>query len=145
MPRRPRRPKLDLKMTVRSAPQLNSRLDFMVPQTNKRARTPDRPGVIVGVLRPTSYLVLHENELTAAVYDADELLAEPNAYWRIAHPVEGVPYFKEVATHAEVTKYIEELDSGVTPTVEGPFYSDKELEEGPQATQDLFDHLTNDV
>jgi hypothetical protein len=143
MPRR-QRPKLDLKMTVRSVPQLNSRLDFIVPQTNKRARTPDRPGVIVGII-PPSYLVLHENELTAAVYDANELLAEPNAYWRVSHPVEGVPYFKEIATHTQVVNYIDELDSGVTATVEGPFYSDKELEEGPQATQDLFEHLINDV
>ena len=71
------------------------------------------------------------------------ILPELAAYWVVNHPLEGIPYHKEFATYDEAVGYIFTLH-GVEATMEGPFYSDKVLQEGPVATKTLFDHLTDD-
>ena len=129
--------------TVRTAPELLVRSEFLGPKAYRDARRPSGPGLITGTLGRW-YLVLHE-DLTTAIYNEAELQPEPAAYWRVTHTVQGVSYFKEIGSHAEVQSYMASLDDGVTAKAEGPFYSDKELTEGPLETRTLFDHLTDEL
>lgn len=126
--------------TVRTKEKL-SRKEFIAPRTNKAARTTNAPGCITAVLG-TCYFVLHEGAAAPGVYLEEELESEPNAYWKVIHTAFGLPYCKEVATHSEAENYLESLD--IVDRIEGPFYSDKTLVEGPMATLDLYDHLLDD-
>ena len=131
--------------TVRTKPQL-SRLEFIAPRTNKAARVANTPGYITAVLG-ASYLVMHEGAHAPAIYLAEELESEPAAYWRVTHSSYGIPYCKEVATHSEALTYLESLDiidAKNQVAIEGPFYSDKALVEGPLPTRDLYDHVLDD-
>jgi hypothetical protein len=133
-----------VKETVRTKERL-SRKEFIAPRVNKAARVTNSPGHITTVLG-TCYFVLHEGATTPAVYLEEEVESEPNAYWKVIHTAFGLPYCKEVATHSEAEDYLESLDivDGSRPVIEGPFYSDKSLVEGPMATLDLYDHLLDD-
>lgn len=129
--------------TVRTISEL-TRKDFLGPTDYKRARRSNTPGRVTGTLAAW-YLVLHEDNKTA-IYIEDELQLEPG-YWQVTHVVQGTPYLKEIATYDEVETYVAELAAdghGVTTSVEGPFYSDKVLSEGPQDPKTLFDYLTDD-
>lgn len=131
--------------TIRTASEL-SRSEFLGSKQHKLARRSASPGLITGLLGKW-YLVQHE-DLQTAIYNEGELELEAHAYWRITHTVQGVSYFKEIAQHVDVLAYVDELADqgcGVTAKVEGPFYSDKELSEGPLETRTLFDHLTEDL
>jgi hypothetical protein len=131
--------------TVRTKAELG-RKDFIAPRANKAARRANAPGYITALLGQ-SYLVIHEGTTTPAVYTEEEVESETAAYWKVTHNAFGLPYCKEVATYGEAEVYVESLDisDGVAePVIEGPFYSDKPLVEGPRATQDLFDHLLED-
>lgn len=130
--------------TVRTTPEL-SRSEFLAPKHFKQARRTASAGLITGMLGKW-YLVRHEDGVTA-IYNEAELQPESAAYWKVIHTIQGASYFKELATHVEVLLYLDELadqGSGVTTKTEGPFYSDKELTEGPMATRTLFDHLTEE-
>ena len=131
------------KMTVRTT-QLG-RNETLGSAQNKRARRPDAPGHIVGTLGKW-YLVLHDGETVPAIYALEELRPEPHAYWRVTHTLLGQPYFKEIGTYREAGTHLEELGKlgGVAVSIEGPFYSAKELEEGAVPTRNLFDHLNDD-
>lgn len=130
--------------TVRTKRQL-SRREFIAPRSNKAARVADAPGYITAVLG-ACYLVQHDGS-TPAVYLEEELESEPHAYWKVVHSAFGIPYCKEVATHAEASAYLESLDiidARNLVTIGGPFYADKVLVEGPMATMDLYDHVLDD-
>lgn len=131
--------------TVRTKVQL-SRLEFIAARSNKAARCANTPGYITAVLG-AHYLVLHEGARTPAIYLAEELESEPAAYWRVTHSAFGIPYSKEVATHSEAVDYLESLDiidAKSLVAIEGPFYSDKALVEGPLPTRDLYDHVLDE-
>ena len=139
-------PEFKVKETVRTVPEL-TRKDFVGPLSYKRARRPNAPGILTGVLSRW-YLVLHEDGETG-LYEADELEAEARAYWIVTHDLPGgVTYLKEIATYEGVETYIAELvkqGHGVTTRIEGPVYADKVLSEGPQEPKTLFEHLLTDL
>lgn len=131
------------KVTVRTTLPLG-RSETLGSVQNKQIRRPDAPGYITGMLGKW-FLVLHEGETTPAIYNPEELRLEPHAYWRVTHTLAGQPYFKEFGTYREVEKHLKALGKlgGVALGIEGPFYSAKELEEGPVPTRNLFDHLND--
>ena len=133
------------KETVRTKLQL-SRLEFIAPRANKAARVANTPGYITAVLG-ASYLVMHDGASAPAIYLEEELESEPVAYWRVTHSAFGIPYGKEVATYSEAVVYLDSLellDEKNLLAIEGPFYSDKALVEGPLPTRDLYDHVLDE-
>jgi hypothetical protein len=80
------------------------------------------------------------------VYLPEELEIEENAYWKVTYTQQGLGYFVEVATYDEVRELIDELenDGATGASVEGPFFSDKELSEGLTPARSLFDRLKGD-
>jgi hypothetical protein len=125
---------------------------FFGAKQNKVLRKPDTPGYVVGNVPQSrdrhpnkAYLVQHDKDPCPAIYLELELTHEP-AYWRVTHMMDGAPYGKEVGSYDEAQEWVESLkDSGVEGAlVEGPFYSTKELVEGPMSGKSLFDHLTDD-
>lgn len=147
MPRRKRRSEHAFAQhdTVRSTPILPSDRMFTVPKRHKEHRKPDTPGHVAGQIGDV-FLVLHVGDSVSAVYQADELIFAHDGYWAVEHTTtDGILYRKEVRTHSDAEGYCETLrESGVEPTLEGPFFADKELAEGIQETRNLFDHLTDE-
>jgi len=131
------------KSTVRTTSSLLENHAFIAPKGNQDARRPDTPGLVMEYLGDT-YLIVHEDVENLAVYEECELLSEPNAYWKISYPRSGTLYYKEIATYEEAREMIDEELAGVDVSIEGPFYSDKELQEGPEKIKTIFEHLTND-
>jgi hypothetical protein len=121
-------------------------LEFIASRSNKAARVANTPGYITAVLG-AGYLVMHEGGTIPAIYLEEELESEPNAYWKVTHSAYGIPYCKEVPTHSEALDYLESLDlinAKTIEAIEGPFYSDKPLVEGPLPTRDLYDHVLDE-
>jgi hypothetical protein len=122
-----------------------SRKEFIADKANKSLRRVSAPGVITGILGKCNerYLVIHDGETIPAVYIREELVPEPNAYWKVTYSQGGFTLFTEVLTHRDALELCNELhEEGVkSATVEGPFYSDKELTEGQLPSRSLFDHL----
>lgn len=127
--------------TVRVLPTLSKR-DFAAPRINQVARCAGQAGHIVKIVNDM-FFVRHQAEIPA-VYYANELLPEPKAYWVVKHLDANLWYFKEFASRYLANRYIVDLPNGVDHTLEGPFFSDKVLEEGIQTTRNLFDHLLDD-
>jgi len=146
MPRRKKpTPAFALHDTVRTASELSQGRMYTVPKRHIDQRAPDKPGYVMSHVGE-AFLVLHVGESVPAIYNNDELIYAHDGYWAVEHAVQGIPYRKEVRTHSDAEDYCETLrDIGVEPTVDGPFFSDKEeLEEGPQKTRSLFDHLNDE-
>jgi hypothetical protein len=145
MPRRKRSvPAFSVHDTVRSAPELLKGQMYVVPRKHIAQRKPDTPGYVAAQVGEV-FLVQHAGDPVTAVYDGKELIYAHDGYWAVEHPIEGISYRKEFRTHTDAEDYCETLrDDGVEPTMEGPFFSDKELEEGPQKTRSLFDHLIDE-
>jgi hypothetical protein len=154
MARVKRRPQI--RETVRTVVSLSKRLSF-ISKANQDVRRPNSPGVIIEHQKDGDYLVLHEGETIPAVYKSHELIPEPNAYWVVTYPAcwqheetktDSLCY-KEFATYGEVEDYIlslsklpiVHLDGSNGVTVEGPFYSHKELSEGFIKPRTIFEHL----
>jgi hypothetical protein len=133
--------------TVRTVHSLLEHHSFLAPKVNQEARRSDSPGRVVDHLSET-YLVQHEGEIILAVYEECELVDE-KAYWVVTHLQSGVPYYKEFSTYGEAQRYIvdlkEQAEADIATSLEGPFYSDKLLQEGPLETKNLYDHLTDDI
>jgi hypothetical protein len=130
--------------TVRTKPSLG-RQAIIAPRAMKLARKPNTPGHISANFGD-GYLVLHAGESNPAVYKEDELVSEPDAYWRVTHNVFGLPYFKEVSTYADAEIYLQSIDvsSDSTTNIEGPFFEQKTLSEGPMPTLDIYDLLNEE-
>lgn len=130
--------------TVRTADKL-SRKEIMADKAYKLRRRASAHGVISGIIgkRDLRYLVTHEGETDPAVYLEEELSIEPNAYWKVIYSQQGLTCFTEVETYHAVEKLKKQLDEEGTKsvTVEGPFYSSKELTEGLLPARSIFDHL----
>lgn len=121
-------------------------IDFIAPRACKEARIAGAFGLVFDVVDQgasgSAYLVHHEGATTPAIYSINEL-EMTSAYWRLTYTLEGGVYFKEFDIHHEIKEFIQ--DNGVdSPTVEGPFFSDKELEEGEHKRKSLFDHLVDE-
>jgi len=128
--------------TVRTTTLLENHA-FLAPKINQEARRPDSPGHVVDHLGD-AYLVLHKGTDNLAVYEECELVPELNAYWKMTYITpSGTPYSKEVGTYKKMQKLMKADLADMNVTCEGPFFSDKELEEGPEKTKNIFDHLTN--
>ena len=130
--------------TVRTVEPL-SRKEFIADKASKALRRVNAPGVIIGILGRCNerYLVIHDGESLPAVYIREELVPEPDAYWKVTYSQGGFTCFTEVLTHRAALELSNELhEEGVkSATVEGPFYSNKVLTEGLLPTRSLFDHL----
>jgi hypothetical protein len=134
-------------LTVRTNPKLSSD-DFLDRGGSKARRKSNALGYIVDQVSQgglgSAYLVLHEGEKSPAIYFPKDF-EEAISYWKITYHMDGVTYFKELASHKKVKLWLK-VNPGVEKgaTVEGPFYSAKELEEGTQGNKSLFDHLTEE-
>jgi len=130
--------------TVRTVETL-SRKEFIADKASKLLRRVNAPGLITGILGKCNerYLVLHDGETVPAVYIREELVPEPNAYWRVTYSQQGFTSFTEVRTYRDANDLCNELheEGAKSATVEGPFYQDKELDEGQLPSRSLFDHL----
>ena len=127
--------------TVRTASSLLEGRAFVAAKVHQEARRSDCPGLVVDHLGAT-YLVSHEDEIVAAVYEEQELKAEPSI-WTVRYHKEGAYLFSEFASHDEAKTFTLTL-TGET-TIEGPLYTDREPEEGKSETKDLFAHLDDDI
>ena len=131
-------------VTVRTRDPLANR-SFIGPVAVRQNRRPGSPGYVWSLMAD-NFLVRHPDG-SEAIYAAEELTLEPDAYWRVVHFEAGVLHGKELATHQEVVDHLNALKKGgvADAQVEGPFYEKKEvLVEGPIAAKTLFHHLTDD-
>ena len=96
-------------VTVRTRDPLANR-SFIGPVAVRQNRRPGAPGYVWSLMAD-NFLVRHPDG-SEAIYAAEELTLEPDAYWRVVHFEAGVLHGKELATHQEVVDHLNALKKG---------------------------------